>query len=50
MVRQRDLQTMNTSYSRHEVDEWLKSVWQQVQQLLADNAQVQAQLARLNGS
>ncbi|WP_042414335.1 bifunctional diguanylate cyclase/phosphodiesterase [Comamonas aquatica] len=50
MVRQRDLQAMNTSYARHEVDEWLKSVWQQVQQLLADNAQVQAQLARLNGS
>ncbi len=50
MVRQRDLQALNASHPRQQVDEWLTNVWQRVQQLLADNAQVQAQLARLNGS
>ena len=50
IMRQRDLQAMNSSHSREQVDAWLNSVWQQVRQLLADNAQVPAQLARLNGS
>lgn len=50
MVRLRDLQALNTQHARQQVDEWLQSVWQQVQQLLAEHAQVQAQLARLNGS
>lgn len=50
MVRQRDLQALNAKHPRQDVDEWLKQVWQRVQQLLADNAQLQAQLARLNGS
>jgi len=50
IMRQRDLQALNSSQSREQVDAWLSSVWQQVRQLLADNAQVPAQLARLNGS
>ena len=50
MVRQRDLQALNASVPRHQVDEWLHSVWQQVRTLLAEQAQLHAQLARLNGS
>lgn len=50
LVRQRDLQALNSSHPRQQVDNWLRSVWQQVQPWLASQALVAAQPARLNGS
>lgn len=50
LVRQRDLQAMNASWARSEVDAWLKGVAQQVQDLLQGSEASDAQLARLNGS
>lgn len=50
MVRLRDLQAMNTSMPRAQVDEWLQNMGAQVQQLLKDSTSPGAQLARLNGS
>ena len=50
LVRQRDLQAMNASWTRSEVDAWLQGVAQQVQDLLSHSEAPDAQLARLNGS
>jgi diguanylate cyclase (GGDEF)-like protein len=54
LVRLRDLQAMNTSMPRTEVDAWLQNMGAQVQLLLqegaAAGATAGAQLARLNGS
>lgn len=50
LVRQRDLHSMNACLPRHEVDAWLQSVGEQLQQLLLDKQLSNAQLARLNGS
>lgn len=50
LVRLRDLQAMNTSMPRTQVDEWLQNMGAQVQQLLKASVAPGAQLARLNGS
>lgn len=50
LVRLRDLQAMNVSIPRAQVDDWLRKMGTQVQQLLKDSQAPGAQLARLNGS
>lgn len=50
LVRLRDLQAMNASIARTQVDAWLQNMGAQVQQLLKDSAVPGAQYARLNGS
>ena len=50
MIRQRDLHSMNTCFSREEVDAWLLGVSGQLEQLLQEKKLSHAQLARLNGS
>lgn len=50
LVRQRDLQSMNTSLQRREVDAWLKNMGELVLQLLQQDTVTGAQFARLNGS
>lgn len=50
LVRLRNLQAMNASLPRAKVDEWLRAMGAQVQQLLQTRQAGGAQLARLNGS
>lgn len=50
LCRARDLQWMNSKLSREAVDQWLRDISQQVQQLLHEQAQPHGQWSRLNGS
>lgn len=50
LVRQRDLQAINSSMARREADAWLLGVAEQMQTLLHDSDAENAQLARINGS
>ena len=56
LFRQRDLQALNASMTRSEVDAWLTKIGQEIEEILAaqkaggEYSQGQGQLARLNGS
>ena len=50
LFRQRDLPAVNAQMSRISADAWLTTVGERLNQLLAEHAEVKAQLARLNGS
>src|SRR5690606_29512112 len=50
IFRQRDLAAINTSMSRNEADEWLRSVAQRIMQVVNALSVPRPQVARLNGS
>ena len=50
LLRLRDLQQLNNSYTRMEVDDWTRAVTQQVRHALQTRQVANAHIARLNGS
>ncbi|MGN1056872.1 MAG: LapD/MoxY N-terminal periplasmic domain-containing protein [Comamonas sp.] len=50
LVRQRDLLALNQHHSRHEIDQWLRAVAQQLKAALPQLPDGQVHVARLNGS